>query len=40
MQQDEIDKGVFEPVMNILGYVMNDEIERELQSPGECSASN
>jgi len=40
MQQDEIDKGVSEPVMNISGYVMNDEIERELQSPGECSASN
>ena len=34
MQQDEIDKGVFEPVMNISGYVMNDEIERELRSPG------
>ncbi len=30
MQQDEIDKGVFEPVMNISGYVMNDEIERVL----------
>jgi len=30
MQSDEIDKGVFEPVMNISGYVMNDEIERAL----------
>lgn len=30
MQSDEIDKGVFEPVMNISGYVMNDEVERAL----------
>jgi hypothetical protein len=30
MQQDEIDKGIFEPVMNISGYVMNDEIERNI----------
>ncbi|MFC2005221.1 DUF166 domain-containing protein [Chloroflexota bacterium] len=30
MQQDEIDKGIFEPVMNISGYVMNDEIEKVL----------
>ena len=34
MQQDEIDKGIFEPVMNISGYVMNDEVERVLQSTG------
>ena len=27
MQQEEIDKGVFEPLMNISGYVMNKEIE-------------
>ena len=31
MQQEEIDKGVFEPLMNISGYVMNEEIEAELQ---------
>jgi hypothetical protein len=30
MQQDEIDKGMFEPVMNISGYVMNDEIKRSI----------
>jgi hypothetical protein len=32
MQQEEIDKGVFEPLMNISGYVMNEEIEAELES--------
>ncbi|MFC2069865.1 DUF166 domain-containing protein [Chloroflexota bacterium] len=32
MQQDEIDTGVFEPLMNISGYVMNDEVERALES--------
>ncbi|MFC1920748.1 DUF166 domain-containing protein [Chloroflexota bacterium] len=32
MQQDEIDTGVFEPLMNISGYVMNDEVERALKS--------
>jgi hypothetical protein len=32
MQQEEIDKGVFEPLMNISGYVMNEEIEAELKS--------
>jgi len=31
MQQEEIDKGVFEPLMNISGYVMNEEIEAELK---------
>jgi hypothetical protein len=30
MQSDEIDKGVLEPLMNISGYVMNDEIEQTL----------
>lgn len=30
MQQDEIDRGMFEPVMNISGYVMNDEVERNI----------
>jgi hypothetical protein len=30
MQQDEIDKGVFEPVMNISGYVMNEEVKRNI----------
>ena len=40
MQQDEIDKGIFEPVMNISGYVMNNEIERVLQSPDESSGGN
>ncbi|HEY95289.1 MAG TPA: hypothetical protein G4O15_10195 [Dehalococcoidia bacterium] len=34
MQQEEIDKGVFEPLMNISGYVMNEEIEAELKSSG------
>ena len=32
MQQEEIDKGVFEPLMNISGYVMNEEIEAELKT--------
>lgn len=32
MQQDEIDDGVFEPLMNISGYVMNEEMERALKS--------
>lgn len=32
MQQEEIDKGVFEPLMNVSGYVMNEEIEAELTS--------
>jgi hypothetical protein len=27
MQQEEIDKGVFEPLMNISGYVMNEGVE-------------
>ena len=40
MQQDEIDKGTFEPLMNISGYVMNDEIERELQSRSKSSSDN
>jgi hypothetical protein len=31
MQQEEIDKGIFEPLMNISGYVMNEEIEAELK---------
>ena len=31
MQQEEIDKGVFEPLMNVSGYVMNEEIEAELK---------
>lgn len=31
MQQEEIDKGVFEPLMNISGYVMNEEILVELE---------
>ncbi|UCC17570.1 MAG: hypothetical protein JSU58_03205 [Dehalococcoidales bacterium] len=31
MQQEEIDKGVFEPLMNISGYVMNEEIEDDLK---------
>jgi hypothetical protein len=34
MQQYEIDRGVFEPVMNISGYVMNDEVELKLKSAG------
>ncbi len=34
MQQEEIDRGVFEPFMNISGYVMNDEVERGLKSAG------
>ncbi len=33
MQQEEIDKGVFEPLMNISGYVMNEEIEAGLKPP-------
>jgi hypothetical protein len=40
MQQYEIDRGVFEPVMNISGYVMNDEVELKLQSAGGSSASD
>ncbi len=28
MQQDEIESGVFEPLMSISGYVANDEVER------------
>ncbi len=32
MQQDEIDNGVFEPLMNISGYVMNEETERAIKS--------
>lgn len=32
MQQEEIDKGVFEPLMNISGYVMNEVVEAELKS--------
>ncbi len=32
MQQEEIDSGVFEPLMNISGYVMNAEIEAQLKS--------
>lgn len=31
MQQDEIDKGVFEPLMNISGYLMNEEVEAKLK---------
>ncbi len=34
MQQEEIDKGVYEPLMNISGYVMNEETEVELKSSG------
>ncbi len=30
MQRDEIDKNTFEPVMNISGYVMNEEVERNI----------
>jgi len=32
MQQDEIDNGVFEPLMNISGYVMNEEMDRAIKS--------
>ncbi|UCD09695.1 MAG: hypothetical protein JSU79_03360 [Dehalococcoidales bacterium] len=32
MQQEEIDRGVFEPLMNISGYVINEEIEVKLKS--------
>ena len=31
MQQEEIDKGVYEPLMSISGYVMNEEIEADLK---------
>ncbi|MFC1947210.1 DUF166 family protein [Chloroflexota bacterium] len=31
MQQEEIDRGVFEPLMNISGYVINEEIEAKLR---------
>jgi hypothetical protein len=31
MQQEEIDKGIIEPLMNVSGYVMNEEIETELK---------
>lgn len=34
MQQEDIDRGVFEPFMNISGYVMNDEVERGLKRAG------
>jgi hypothetical protein len=34
MQQEEIDRGVFEPFMNISGYVMNDEVEERLKPYG------
>jgi len=34
MQSDEIDKGIFEPVMHISGYVINDEVAREMKPPG------
>jgi hypothetical protein len=34
MQQEEIDAGIFEPLMNISGYVMNEEVEAELK-PGD-----
>lgn len=34
MQQEEIDEGVFEPFMNISGYLVNEEIEKELQNSG------
>ena len=33
MQQEEIDKGVFEPSMNVSGYVMNEGVETGLK-PG------
>ncbi|MBN2076307.1 MAG: hypothetical protein JW762_12220 [Dehalococcoidales bacterium] len=32
MQQEEIDKGVFKPLMNVSGYVMNEGVEAELTS--------
>ena len=30
MQQDEMEPGVFEPLMAISGYIVNDEVERAL----------
>lgn len=34
MEPEEIDDGVFEPFMSISGYVMNEEIEKELGPAG------
>ncbi len=32
MQRELLDDGVFEPLMNISGYVVNEELERVLGS--------
>jgi len=33
MQREHLDEGMFEPVMNISGYVVNEELKRVLDSP-------
>lgn len=32
MQREQLDEGMFEPVMNISGYVMNEELERAINA--------